>query len=217
MKNSHPTTHEISPTLVKMVRGLVFLFSKTIWRVNFHNKEKIPNELKSGLIIASNHQTYFDPFWICLPIQKDIRFMAWDKAFEWFLVGKLITKLGAFPISLKRGGTIKSLKASLDFLQNGKSLMIFPEGERGLTDGNLLKFKTGAVRLAMEADVPILPVTIQGGNQIWARGQKLPRFGKIDIYFHDLFYLPEKENSEESSEYVKKRTDELKGIIASQL
>ena len=52
--------------------------------------------------------------------------------------------------------------------------MIFPEGGRGNEDGTMRKFKPGAVRMAMEAGVPILPVTIRGGERVWPSNRRLP-------------------------------------------
>ena len=144
---------------------------------------KYSAKYESGLIVVANHQTYFDPFWICFKIHRKFRFMAWDKAFEWFLIGRFIRYLGAFPVSLERGGTVKTLKQTLAALRDGATLVIFPEGSREFSDGKMLEFKTGAARLAIEANVPILPVTVRGGNQVWAQDIKFPRLGKKSKLF----------------------------------
>ena len=61
--------------------------------------------------------------------------------------------------------------------------MIFPEGERTV-DGHLQRFKPGAFRLAVSLDVPVLPVTIVGGNDCWPPGRVVPRRGRITITYH---------------------------------
>ncbi len=178
-----------------------------LWRIKYTNVENIPVETAEGLIISANHQTYFDPFWICIPVRRDLRFMAWDKAFGWFFIGSWLRRLGAFPVSLRRGGTIKALKQTLEFLKDGKTVVIFPEGEREFSDGRLLPFKTGAVRMALKADVPILPVTIIGGNRIWSRNHKLPRFGKIEVIYHPVMRFSKQNDSrnlQEMSELLKR-------------
>ena len=48
------------------------------------------------------------------------------------------------------------------------------------------RFKAGAVRLALEAQVPILPVTIKGGNRVWPQGWRFPRPGKVVVTYHPL-------------------------------
>lgn len=215
MKNSQFENSKPSKIVVETVRFLANFLSKIFWRVQYFNLENIPLESNSGLIIAANHQTYFDPFWICIPIKRDLRFMTWDEPFKWFFVGKFLRKLGCFPVSLKRGGTIKALKEALKLLENGKTLIIFPEGEREFADGNLLEFKTGAVRLSLEANVPILPVTIRGGNKIWAREYKFPKLGKVEIFYHPIIHISDNIEKEDINKYTEEMTAELKKIISS--
>ncbi|MBK7513222.1 MAG: 1-acyl-sn-glycerol-3-phosphate acyltransferase [Chloracidobacterium sp.] len=56
--------------------------------------------------------------------------------------------------------------------------MIFSEGAREFADGKMLPFKNGAVRLALQAGVPILPVTVSGGSRIWPRSRKYLTFSQ---------------------------------------
>src|SRR4030095_11472740 len=146
-----------------------------------HGTANIPSG--GGLIIASNHQTYFDPFWLSIPINRPLRYLAWNEAFEWPLVGKIITLLGAWPLQVE-GSDPAAIRRSLQWLRDGGVLVIFPEGARTTSEGSLMRFKAGAVRLAMEASVPILPVTIRGANRVWPRNQKLPRLAPVEIIYH---------------------------------
>ncbi|MDQ3635322.1 MAG: 1-acyl-sn-glycerol-3-phosphate acyltransferase [Acidobacteriota bacterium] len=219
MKHSHPEISKPSKLVVETVRFLANLLSKTLWRVKYYNLENIPFESENGLIIVSNHQTYFDPFWICIPIKRNLRFMTWDEPFKWFFIGELLRKLGCFPVSLKRGGGIKSLKEAFIVLEDGATLVIFPEGEREFADGDLLKFKTGAVRLALKVNVPILPITIRGGNKIWAREHKFPRLGKVEIFYHPIINFSDKSADKSAdkhtNEHIEKLSEQLKKIISS--
>lgn len=161
--------------------------------------------------MVANHQTYFDPFWICIKINRTLRFIAWDKAFDWFLIGWMIRKLGAFPVSLERGGTLGASKRALKVLRQGATLVIFPEASREFSDGEFLEFKTGAVRLAIEARVPILPVTVCGGNHVWAQDMKFPKLHKVKIIYHPLFKTPEP--AKDIHAQVLAVTSEIKEII----
>ncbi len=213
MKNSKPIEHKPQRTIVEFVRYFSLFVSKILWRIEFINTENIPVGLEKGFLITPNHQTYFDPFWVCIPIKKDMRYMAWDKAFGMYFFGWLLRLVGAFPVSLTRGGTPKALRDSLKYLREGKALLIFPEGEREYSDGKMLNFKTGAVKLAIAADVPILPVTVRGGNRIWSRDHKFPLPGKIQIYYHPVIHTSNSEQPKDLQEI----NDELKQIIASKL
>ena len=203
-----------SPFVVKAVQFIGLVISKILFRIEFKNTENIPKNLDGGLIIVANHQTYFDPFWICLKIKnRKFRFMAWDKAFDWFLIGDFIRYLGAFPVSLERGGTVKVLKQTLESLRDGATLVIFPEGSREFSDGEFLPFKTGAARIAIEANVPILPVTVRGANQVWSQGMKYPHPGKVEIVYHPLLEIPKLEEIGDIHVYAEKITKKLVEII----
>jgi 1-acyl-sn-glycerol-3-phosphate acyltransferase len=206
-----------APWVIDIFRYFLLFISKILWRIKYHRLENIPNNLESGLLVVANHQTYFDPFWICLPIKRKLRFMTWDQAFNWFLIGRLIRYLGAFPVSLKRGGTRKAMVEALLSLRDGATLMIFPEGSRGFSDGKLLEFKTGAVRIAMEAKVPILPVTICGANQVWSQDIKFPRLKKVEIYFHPVFEVPAMPEGADEHEFAEQITEQIKEIIEGKL
>ena len=172
------------------MRGLAWIISKSLWFLRFRGLENIPAKDSGPFILASNHQTYIDPAWICIPVKHDLRFMAFDRAFTWRFIGPLISYLGAFPVSLDTGGTLSAMKSALRALKDGAALVVFPEGERVFADGAMSPFKEGVVRIAAQAGVPILPVTIVGGNRIWPRGQKYPRlFRRVTVVYHPLLHV----------------------------
>jgi 1-acyl-sn-glycerol-3-phosphate acyltransferase len=209
-----------SPFVFEPLRYLALFISKILWRVEFHGTENIPQNLKSGLLIAPNHQTYVDPVWVTLPVKRKFRYMAWDKIFDWFLVGRLVRYLGAFPVKTVRfgsGGRFDAVKKALRYLREGATLVVFPEGEREFADGEFLPFREGAVRIAMEAGVPILPVTVRGGNKIWAQGMKYPRPGKVEIIYHPLLEIPKPDKKEDLRPYLDKMTARLAEIIRSKM
>jgi 1-acyl-sn-glycerol-3-phosphate acyltransferase len=205
-----------SPLIIEALRYFGFAVSKLVWRIEFHGTENIPQNLDSGLLVAPNHQTYFDPVWVCLPIKRKYRFMAWDKSFEWFLIGDFIRYLGAFPVNLERG-TKAAFKEAVKSLRSGATLIVFPEGEREFSDGKALPFKAGAVKIAMAAGVPILPVTIRGAHEIWAQDMKFPRPGKVEIFYHPIMQIPPPAAGDDEHLHLKKLTEQLQRTIESKL
>ena len=199
--------------VVGAVRTFAFVVSKLFWWIRFRGVENIPRE--GGLIVVSNHPTYFDPAWISLKIKRPLRFMAWDEAFEWPVIGPLISYLGAFPIKLRSGPAKSSIVESLRTLRDGCALVIFPEGEREFKDGRLHEFKSGAVHIAMNAGVPILPVSIRGGNKVWPQGQKYPRFfSRVDVTYHPPFIPGEQPENVDLDAYLEMVSTELRRTIA---
>lgn len=203
--------------VIKVLQAIGWCLSKLCWRIKFQGLENIPDESEGGLLIAANHQTYMDPVWVCLKVDRAFRFMAWDEIFNWFLIGRFIRYLGAFPVGLNRRGFVKATRVARQVLHDGATLVIFPEGEREFSDGKLLPFKVGAIRLVMETGVPILPVTIRGANRIWAQDMKFPRPGKVEIIYHPVFRVPKPQLHEDIHAHIRKYNEQLMQIISSQL
>lgn len=188
---------------------IALVISKTVWFIRFHGRDNIPSRDLGAMLIASNHQTYIDPVWICIPMRRKFRFMAVDKAFDWPFVGSLIKYLGSFPVKHPVDTSRNVIKESLRSLSEGASLVVFPEGAREFADGEILDFKTGAIHVAMKAGVSVLPVTIRGGNHIWPQGRKYPRlFRRVEITYHPPLTL---DNSKTPTEW----TAHLRSVIAN--
>lgn len=135
---------------------------------------------------------------------------------EWPVIGPIIRHLGAFPVKHRTHITRSAVAEALSSLRGGAALIVFPEGEREFADGKLLDFKPGAVHIALHAGVPILPVTIRGGNKVWPRGQKYPNlFKRIDIVFHPLMNVPALPHKMELREHLEQVNNELKEIVRS--
>lgn len=189
------------------------LIGHTFWDLKLKGVENIPPN--GGLIIASNHQSYLDPFAISVPIKRAIRFLAWNEALSWPVAGRVIRVLGAWPLQLE-GSDPAAIRRSHQWLRDGGAIMIFPEGGRGQPDGSMIRFKAGAVRIALEAKVPILPVTIRGANRVWPRRRLIPGLGKIEITYHPLF-RPQQQSTEDARACARRESERLAAIISSAL
>ena len=167
--------------VIDTLRPFIWLVCRLMYKVRFHGVENVPAE--GACIIAPNHVTFVDPIWITIPIRRRIYYMAWDKPFEIPVLGFLMRAFGAFPLSLDRIDATAHREA-LARLKKGCALVVFPEGGRCKT-GRIEPFKLGAFRLALAHGAPIVPVTIEGGYDVWPRGRLLPRLrGRITITYH---------------------------------
>jgi 1-acyl-sn-glycerol-3-phosphate acyltransferase len=199
--------------VINLMRPVIGLGSRAYWRLEFHGVENIPEH--GGLIIAANHQSYGDPFWLAIPIKRPVRFLAWSEAFSWPVVGKAIRLLGAWPLHVT-GSDPGAIRRSLNWLRDSNVIVIFPEGGRGLPDGSMVRMKGGAIRMALEAEVPILPVTIRGANRAWPSNKLFPRPRKVVITYHPLLHVKQKPD-EEARACARRETERLGEIIRSAL
>jgi 1-acyl-sn-glycerol-3-phosphate acyltransferase len=135
--------------------------------------------VSGGLIVASNHRSFLDPFVIgaLLPWRRRIQFVAKVELFENRFVGWILSRLGAFPI--RRGQSDETaMETARLIVERGGTVMIFPEGTRHRT-GSLGRPKRGVGRLALETGAPVLPVAVQGSEQV-RRGWRIrPRKVKL--------------------------------------
>jgi 1-acyl-sn-glycerol-3-phosphate acyltransferase len=169
---------------VRLLRGILLFCMRILFRIEHNGMEWIPRN--GPLIIAANHVTYFDPFWIAVRMTRKVHFMAWDKIFTFPPAGWLFHWLGAFPVNLG-SPEYSAFKAALRILKNEEALMIFPEGGRS-PDGVLMEFKDGASRLALRTGAAIVPVVVHGGERVWSSRMILPRPGKVRVEYLEPIY-----------------------------
>lgn len=117
------------------------------------------------MIIASNHVAAADPFIMGSAVPRELSFMAKKELFDIPVEGWLIKKLNAFPVD-RFGLDLAAIKKSIEALESGRVLVMFPEGTRS-KDGKLQDGKIGVGMLARKAGVPIVPVYIENSKKAW--------------------------------------------------
>lgn len=167
---------EKKPFIYLVARVVCVPLFKLLYRYEISNKNNIPPT--GGYVLACNHQSYTDPVLVSIGQKRMIYFMAKSELFRNKFFSALIRSLGAFPV--QRGGTGDkgAINNAETLLAEGKVLGIFPEGTRSL-DGELLKMRAGAVMLAFQSGVPIVPACIT------AKGGKIKLFRKVKISYSD--------------------------------
>jgi len=185
--------------------------SRVLWRLSWEGIENIPRE--GGVIIASNHISYYDPPFVSVSCPREVHFMAKRELFSIPLLGFIIRNLNAFPVSRGKYDR-QALEAAIEVLKKGEALIVFPEGTRSRKKGEFLSPKAGIGVLAREGQVPIVPTYISGSDE-------LPKvffsFGRVRVIFGKpipkewVMSLPEgKAGYQQIAEEVMRKIGELK-------
>lgn len=141
------------------------------------------NILEEGPVLyAANHTSYYDPPLIAIACDKYLlRYMAWDELFRDPTFSEAIRAWGAFPVD-PDGENPSGYRLCLKLLKNGERVVVFPEG--GRSHGELMPFREGVGRLALQSGAPVVPVRISGAERAWPRSDLLPRpFFPITVEF----------------------------------
>jgi 1-acyl-sn-glycerol-3-phosphate acyltransferase len=175
-------------------------------RFDFQGVHHIPR--KGGAILSINHVGYLDfalTGTAALPTGRYVRFMAKKEVFDNKLAGPLMR--GMHHICVDRNSGSASFVAALRALRAGEIVGIFPEGTISVSF-EIKELKSGAVRLAMAAGVPVIPTIVWGSQRIWTkkvkrnlRREKIP----IIVEFGEPLYF-DKQSDVEASESLLRET-----------
>lgn len=140
---------------------------------------------RSGpVIVAANHRSYLDPIVLTavgMRRGRKLRYLGKKEMFDAPVIGQAMQLLGQ--IKVDRGsGDSAPLQHAVDALHRGEAIGIFPQGTipRGEAFYEAkLKARTGVARLAVEAEVPVVPVALWGTETIWPRNHRVPRVGEL--------------------------------------
>jgi 1-acyl-sn-glycerol-3-phosphate acyltransferase len=175
-------------------------------RFDFKGVHHIPPD--GGAILSINHVGYLDfalTGTAALPTGRYVRFMAKKEVFDNKLAGPLMR--GMHHICVDRSSGSASFVAALRALRAGEIVGIFPEGTISVSF-EIKELKSGAVRLAMAAGVPVIPTIVWGSQRIWTkkvkrnlRREKFP----ITVAFGEPLYF-DKQSDVEASESLLRET-----------
>lgn len=180
-------------------------FAKLLYKHRVFGVEHLP---EGPAIIAPNHASFWDPPLVAASAPGEITFLARATLFDNPVLGLYIRRLNAYPVQ-GNAQDLSSIKLICRLLQEGKQVVIFPEGNRS-RDGSLGSFKAGISMLALRSRCPIIPVYLHGTYRVWNRQRRLPRlcgrtacvFG-TPIPWEPYDQMPKKEGQEAMAQAVR--------------
>jgi 1-acyl-sn-glycerol-3-phosphate acyltransferase len=147
--------------------AVVIVKLNPLW--HFEIEGKGPDNPRLPYIAVSNHESYADIFLIS-HFPWEMKWLSKDTMFKIPFMGWMMRMAGDISIQRgKRESVVSAMKGCRDRLKKKVSVMIFPEGTRARSD-ELLPFKDGAFKLAIEAKAPILPIAVAGTRHCMAKG-----------------------------------------------
>ena len=136
-------------------------------------------------IFTPNHQSLIEVPLFVTYLGRNPAYRGKKEIFKYPVFGYGISLMGVVPVDRSNSpAAVESAKLATENLRRGKSYVVYPEGTRS-KDGRLLPFKKGAFMMAIDAGVPVVPVTISGATKIMPKGQVKVFPSTVRITIHE--------------------------------
>ncbi|MFM8352948.1 MAG: lysophospholipid acyltransferase family protein [Actinomycetales bacterium] len=185
---------------------------RVLFRPWIDGLDRIPD--KGPAILASNHLSFSDSFFLPLVVPRPITFLAKSEYFTGRGIKGLFSKMfftgvGQVPIDRTGGRASEAaITTGVRILSEGKLLGIYPEGTRS-PNGTLYRGKTGLARMALEAGVPIIPVAMINTYEIQPPGTLVPRLRRVGVRIGEPLDFSRYEGLEDDRFVLRSVTDEV--------
>lgn len=180
---------------------LSFLF----FPLKIEGRENVP--AKGAFLLACNHVSYLDPMIMGIATGRRLNYMAKDELFHKPILGYVLRSLWAFPVK-RNTADKRALRESLARLNKGLPILLFPEGTRHGTPGEK-KIEAGVGFLALKANVPVVPVFVDGSQRVLPPGGKSLIRNKVTVRYGKPIVFPPKTDYERVAQEVMNSIFEL--------
>jgi 1-acyl-sn-glycerol-3-phosphate acyltransferase len=162
------------------IKGVMFFVRAAGVRVRVEGLERIPAEV---CLFVANHTSSADAPAVVGAIPRRISIILKESLFKWPIVGQAFRSARFIPVNRKsHESAVASVEKATEALRSGQSFLIYPEGTRS-PDGRLQNFKKGAVVMAINSGVPIVPMACSGAHRVMEKRSLVMRPGEILVEF----------------------------------
>lgn len=194
-------------------------------RIRTTGAEKLPRT--GAFVLAPNHYSEFDPLVVAISVYRTgrlPRFMAKESLFRIPVLGWVLRKTGMIPVARSSSATAakQTMAQSRQLVEHGRGVIVYPEGT--LTrDPDMwpMRGKSGAARLALSGDIPLIPMAQWGTQQIMGRYQKglslWPLRKRVEVLIGDPIDLSDLRARASEPAALNEATDRLMAAITALL
>lgn len=161
-------------------------------------------------VFVANHQSIYDIPCLFWNIPFQLRIIAKESLGRFPMLGPHLKRTGHMLVDRSRPDRSGIFGWASRLTGNGLSLIVFPEGTRS-RDGYMGKFKGGSIMLAMQAGLPIVPISVIGSRHVMKKGELTTRPGHVTLIVHDP--IPTVPNPEPSVTEVRELADRIREVI----
>ena len=196
------------PLLYNIVAVLSRPILRGLFRLRDSGSENVP--VDSGCVLACNHLSSFDPWPLGMPVWPDrwLRFMAKAELY-WWPATLVLDTAGAFKVRRGRAD-VEAIETAVRLAREGNVVVMFPEGTRrvkGLVKKHQARARSGAARIALMADVPLVPAAVAGTD-------RLLRLGPLRVAYGPPIEIDDLRGSADHKHASQEATDRLMAGIA---
>lgn len=163
----------------------LILFFWRLWLMKLNGLENLPTD--QGAVLFANHASYLDFLLLKPVLGKNSVFVATQKLKKHPLLHWLMRYCSILYIDVENPG-FGFFKEVIRQLKSKKHVVIYPEGTRSRS-GNMMMPKIGFVKLALKANVPVIPVAIKGTYAVWPPHRQWPRLKRCEIEIGKKIYI----------------------------
>lgn len=203
--------HTVAQTIRATLRGVLR------WRWNITGIDRVPD---GPAILAFNHISYTDAFVTGLPLVsagRRPRFLVKQELFSWPIIGWLATNAHMIPVGRNdKSARAGALENAISFLRQGELVLVAPE-QTISASFEMLPLRTGAVRIAQEAGVPIVPSANWGSQRFLTKGQPRRMAFRIPVevaYGEPMYVAPDEDPIEATKRLQEAMQELLDEVIA---
>ena len=190
-------------------RWLCRFFCIVFFRLQIKGKRNIPD--KGAFVLASNHQSYLDPVFCGMPLNRHLHFVARDSLFAKRFFSWLLSSVNSIPV--RRGkADLSAMRKVIGKLREGNGICLFPEATR-THDGKIAPFKPGFGLLCRRGNAAVVPVMIDGAFECWPRHRKVFSPGSVVVCYGKAITATQTKNMNDK-ELAKLLTDTLRRMQA---